>query len=99
MPIQKLKRQAQKSEKHLAFPDALAPVTHKLSFAEITGNLLKRQSQISKKRQSFSASSAPVTHKLSFAKSRAICRSADPRYRIGASLFQPRQHLSHTHSA
>ena len=66
-PIQKSKRPAQKSEKHLAFPDALAPVTRKLSFAEITGNLLKRQSQISKRRQSFSASSAPVTHKLSFA--------------------------------
>ncbi|KAM1067967.1 hypothetical protein COP1_023235 [Malus domestica] len=67
MPIQKSKRQAQKSEKHLAFPDALAPVTRKLSFAEITGNLLKRRSQISKRRQSFSASSAPVTRKLSFA--------------------------------
>ncbi|KAM0990597.1 hypothetical protein FF1_009079 [Malus domestica] len=66
-PIQKSRRQAQKSEKHLAFPDALAPVTCKLSFAEITGNLLKRQSQISKRRQSFSASSAPVTRKLSFA--------------------------------
>ncbi|KAM2887262.1 hypothetical protein FF1_011163 [Malus domestica] len=48
MPIQKSKRHAQKSEKHLAFPDALAPVTRKFSFAEITGNLLKRQSQISK---------------------------------------------------
>ncbi|KAM0971325.1 hypothetical protein ACFX2I_019124 [Malus domestica] len=65
-PIQKSKRQAQKSEKHLAFLEALAPVTRKLSFAEITGNLLKRQSQISKRRQSFSASSAPVTCKLSF---------------------------------
>ena len=32
-------------------------------------------------------------------KSRAICRSADPRYRRGVSLFQPRQHLSHAHSA
>ncbi|KAM1339792.1 hypothetical protein ACFX2H_038268 [Malus domestica] len=55
--IQKSKRQAQKSEKHLAFPDASAPVTRKLSFAEITGNLSKRRSQISKRRQSFSASS------------------------------------------
>ncbi|KAM2913154.1 hypothetical protein COP2_043839 [Malus domestica] len=53
MPIQKSKRQSQKSEKHLAFPDALAPVTSKLSFAEITGNLSKRRSQISKRRQSF----------------------------------------------
>ncbi|KAM1634897.1 hypothetical protein ACFXTN_011775 [Malus domestica] len=67
MPIQKSKRQAQKSEKHLSFPDALTPVTRKLNFAEITGNLSKRQSQISKRRQSFSASSAPVTRKLSFA--------------------------------
>ncbi|KAM2710911.1 hypothetical protein EV2_048432 [Malus domestica] len=53
--IKKSKRQARKSEKHLAFPDASAPITRKLSFAEITGNLLKRQSQISKRRQSFSS--------------------------------------------
>ncbi|KAM1295940.1 hypothetical protein ACFX1Q_016625 [Malus domestica] len=66
-PIQKSKRKTQKSDKHLAFPDALAPVTRKLTFAKITGNLLKCQSQISKRRQSFSASSAPVTRKLSFA--------------------------------
>ncbi|KAM2133713.1 hypothetical protein ACFX1R_003794 [Malus domestica] len=64
-PIQKSKRQAQKSERHLAFPDVSAPVTHKLSFAEITGNLSKRRSQISKRRH----------------------------------FFQPRQHLSHAHSA
>ena len=31
-------------------------------------------------------------------KSRVICRSADPRYRSGASLFQPRHHLSYAHS-
>ncbi|KAM1198592.1 hypothetical protein ACFX13_010165 [Malus domestica] len=72
--IQKSKRQAQKSEKHLAFPDASTPVTRKLSFAEITGNLLKHQSQISKRRQSFQP-----RHHLSYAhstlrKSRAICR-------------------------
>ncbi|KAM1297560.1 hypothetical protein EV1_024120 [Malus domestica] len=65
--IQKSKRQAQKSEKHLAFPDASTPVTRKLSFAEITGNLLKRQSQISKRRQSFQASSSPVICTLNFA--------------------------------
>ncbi|KAM1528989.1 hypothetical protein ACFX1Z_018252 [Malus domestica] len=65
--IQKSKRQAQKSEKHLAFPDASAPVTRKLSFAKITGNFSKRRSQISKRRQSFSATSAPITRKLSFA--------------------------------
>ncbi|KAM2841138.1 hypothetical protein PS2_029437 [Malus domestica] len=53
MPIQKSKRQAQKSEKHLAFPALLAPVMRKLSFTEITGNLSKRRSQISKRRQSF----------------------------------------------
>ncbi|KAM2087342.1 hypothetical protein EV2_032444 [Malus domestica] len=47
---QKSKRQAQKSERHLAFPDALTPITRKLSLAEITGNLSKRQSQISKRR-------------------------------------------------
>ncbi|KAM1400124.1 hypothetical protein TB2_026764 [Malus domestica] len=68
MPIQKSKRQAQKSEKHLAFPDALAPVTRKLSFAKITGNLSKRRSQISKRRQSFSASSTPITCTLSLMK-------------------------------
>ncbi|KAM1513294.1 hypothetical protein ACFX1Z_024738 [Malus domestica] len=67
MPIQKSKRQAQKSEKHLAFPDASAPITRKLSFAEITGNLSKRQSQISKRRQSFSAASPPVICTLNFA--------------------------------
>ncbi|KAM1747520.1 hypothetical protein FF1_008580 [Malus domestica] len=65
--IQKSKRQAQKSEKHLAFPDASAPVTRKLSFAKITGNLSKRRSQISKRRQSFSASSTPVICTLNFA--------------------------------
>ncbi|KAM1115732.1 hypothetical protein ACFX19_006448 [Malus domestica] len=32
-------------------------------------------------------------------KSRAICRSANPRYRRGASLFQPRQHPSRVNSA
>ncbi|KAM1316167.1 hypothetical protein ACFX2F_019845 [Malus domestica] len=68
MPIQKSKRQAQKSEKHLSFPDALAPVTRKLSFAEITGNLSKRRSQISKRRQSFSASSTSITCTLSLTK-------------------------------
>ncbi|KAM1151845.1 hypothetical protein ACFX19_035122 [Malus domestica] len=65
--IQKSKRQAQKSEKHLAFPDASAPITRKLSFAEITGNLSKRRSQISKRRQSFSAASSPVICTLNFA--------------------------------
>ncbi|KAM2178171.1 hypothetical protein FF2_031290 [Malus domestica] len=91
--------EAQKSERHLAFPDALAPVTRKLSLAEITGNLLKRQSQISKRRQSFQPRQHPSRANSALQKSRAICRSADPRYRRGASLFQPRQHLSHTHSA
>ncbi|KAM1518066.1 hypothetical protein ACFX1Z_021070 [Malus domestica] len=99
MPIQKSKRQAQKSEKHLAFPDALAPVTRKLSFMEITGNLLKRQSQISKRRQSFQPRQHPSRANSALRKSRAICRSADPKYRRGASLFQTRQHLSHAHSA
>ncbi|KAM2079696.1 hypothetical protein ACFX1R_027175 [Malus domestica] len=66
-PIQKSKRQAQKSEGHPAFPDAPTPITRKLSFAEITGNLSKRRSQISKRRQSFPDPSAPITHKLSFA--------------------------------
>ncbi|KAM1282314.1 hypothetical protein ACFX2I_022774 [Malus domestica] len=65
--IKKSKRQAQKSERHLAFPDASVPITRKLSFAEITGNLSKRRSQISKRCQLFSASSALVTRKLSFA--------------------------------
>ncbi|KAM0990013.1 hypothetical protein ACFX2I_008575 [Malus domestica] len=65
--IQKSKRQAQKSEKHLAFPDASVPVTRKLSFAEITGKFSNRRSQISKRRQSFSASSTPVICTLNFA--------------------------------
>ncbi|KAM1947964.1 hypothetical protein ACFX15_008214 [Malus domestica] len=65
--IQKSKRQAQKSEKHLAFPDASVPVTRKLSFAEITGKLSNRRSQISKRRQSFSASSTHVICTLNFA--------------------------------
>ncbi|KAM1721605.1 hypothetical protein ACFXTI_022860 [Malus domestica] len=59
--------EAQKSKRHLAFPDASAPVTRKLSFAEITGNLSKHRSQISKRRQSFSASSTPVICTLNFA--------------------------------
>ncbi|KAM1953299.1 hypothetical protein ACFX15_007668 [Malus domestica] len=67
MGFQRSKRQAQKSEKHLAFPDVSAPVTRKLSFAKITGNLSKHRSQISKRRQSFSATSSPITRKLSFA--------------------------------
>ncbi|KAM1766814.1 hypothetical protein ACFX12_044977 [Malus domestica] len=67
MPIQKSNRQAQKSERHLAFPDASAPITRKLSFAEITGDLSKRRSQISKRRQSFPDTSVPITRKLSFA--------------------------------
>ncbi|KAM2311937.1 hypothetical protein ACFXTH_022392 [Malus domestica] len=67
MGFQKSKRQAQKSERHLAFPDASAPITRKLSFAEIKGNLTKRRSQISKRRQSFPDTSAPITRKLSFA--------------------------------
>ncbi|KAM2483122.1 hypothetical protein ACFX1W_040800 [Malus domestica] len=99
MPIQKSKRQAQKSEKHLAFPDALAPVIRKLSFAEITGNLLKRQSQVSKRRQSFSASSAPVTHKLSFAKITGNLSKRRSQISKRRQSLQPRQHLSHAHSA
>ncbi|KAM2412460.1 hypothetical protein ACFXTH_030695 [Malus domestica] len=91
--------EAQKSERHLAFPDALAPVTRKLSFAKITGNLLKRQSQISKRRQSFQPHQHPSRANSALRKSRVICRSADPNYRRGASLFQPRQHSSHAHSA
>ncbi|KAM0959394.1 hypothetical protein TB2_024176 [Malus domestica] len=66
-PIQKSKRQSQKSKRHLAFPDALAPFTLKLSFAEITGNLSKRRPQISKRRHSFSALSTHVTCTLSLA--------------------------------
>ncbi|KAM2112044.1 hypothetical protein TB2_013084 [Malus domestica] len=99
MPIQKSKGQAQKSEKHLAFPDALAPVTRKLSFVEIMGNLLKRQSQISKRRQSFSASSAPVTRKLSFAEITGnLLKRRSQISKRRQSFFQPRQHLSHAHS-
>ncbi|KAM2708175.1 hypothetical protein EV2_046008 [Malus domestica] len=79
--------EAQKSERHLAFPNALAPVTPKLNFAEITGNLLKRQSQISKMRQSFQPRQHPSRVNSALRKSRAICRSADPKYRRGASLF------------
>ncbi|KAM1470882.1 hypothetical protein ACFX1Q_041363 [Malus domestica] len=56
-----------KSERHLVFPDASAPITRKLSFAEITGNLSKRRSQISKRRQSVSIASTPVTCTLSLA--------------------------------
>ncbi|KAM1056467.1 hypothetical protein ACFX13_030614 [Malus domestica] len=97
--IQKSKRQAQKSEKHLAFPDASAPVTRKLSFAEITGNLSKRRSQISKRSiLLFQTRRHPSHANSALRKSRAICRSADPRYRRGASLFQPRHHLSYAHS-
>ncbi|KAM1467101.1 hypothetical protein ACFX2I_032244 [Malus domestica] len=50
------------------FSASSAPITRKLSFAKITGNLSKRQSQISKKRQSFSASSTPITRTLSLMK-------------------------------
>ncbi|KAM1556673.1 hypothetical protein ACFX15_039629 [Malus domestica] len=67
-PIQKSKRQAQKSKRHFAFLDMSAPITCKLSFAEIKGNLSKRRSQISKRRQSFSATSTPVMCTLSLAK-------------------------------
>ncbi|KAM1149099.1 hypothetical protein FF1_029675 [Malus domestica] len=87
MPIQKSKKQAQKSEKHLAFPALLAPVMRKLSFTEITGNLSKRRSQISKRRQSFQPRQHPSRANSALRKSRAICRSADPRYRGGASIF------------
>ncbi|KAM1797982.1 hypothetical protein ACFX12_032102 [Malus domestica] len=99
MPIQKSKRQAQKSEKHLAFPDALAPVTRKLSFAEITGNLSKRRSQISKRRQSFSASSAPVTRKLSFAEITGnLSKRRSQISKRCQSFFSLVKHLSYAHS-
>ncbi|KAM1750573.1 hypothetical protein ACFX11_008795 [Malus domestica] len=86
-------------EEALVFSALSAPVTRKLSFAEITGNLLKRQSQISKRRQSFQPRQHPSRANSALRKSRVICRSANPRYRRSASLFQPRQHLSHARSA
>ncbi|KAM1826735.1 hypothetical protein ACFX13_026055 [Malus domestica] len=99
MPIQKSKRQAQKSEKHLAFPEALAPVTRKLSFAEITGNLSKRRSQISKRRQSFSASSAPVAQTQLCGNHGQFVEAPIPDVEEVPVFFQPRQHLSRAHSA
>ncbi|KAM2964855.1 hypothetical protein FF2_022599 [Malus domestica] len=64
-----------------------APVTRKLSFAEITGNLLKRQSQISKRRQSFQP-----RHHLSYAHStlrklRVICRRFSVKEKTRESLL------------
>ncbi|KAM1392516.1 hypothetical protein ACFX2I_020084 [Malus domestica] len=73
-----------KIEEAPAFPDLLAPVTRKLSFAEITGNLSKRRSQKSKRPLLFQTCQHLSHANSALQKLRAICRSADLRNRRGA---------------
>ncbi|KAM1814374.1 hypothetical protein ACFX14_027630 [Malus domestica] len=43
---QNSRRQAQKSERHLLYPDVSASITCTLSFVEITGNLSKISGEV-----------------------------------------------------
>ncbi|KAM2989143.1 hypothetical protein FF2_003153 [Malus domestica] len=66
-----------------AFPDLSASVTCRVSFAEITGSLLKRQFHISERHLLFQTCQHLSHAEYALRKSRAVCRSADSRYRRG----------------
>ncbi|KAM1658555.1 hypothetical protein ACFXTN_042700 [Malus domestica] len=94
-----------------SFPDLSALVTCNLytrrssELEEASSELEKASSELEEASSEIEEASVfldmspPVTYTLSFAKSRAVCRSADSRYRRGISFIQTCQHMSHTHSA
>ncbi|KAM2563615.1 hypothetical protein TB2_011998 [Malus domestica] len=79
----KLEEASSEIREAFAFLDVSASVTCTLTFAEITGSLSKRRFQISKRHLLFQTCQRLSHTHSALWKSRAVCRSADSRYRRG----------------
>ncbi|KAM2325941.1 hypothetical protein ACFX1X_025223 [Malus domestica] len=74
-----------------------ASVTCRVSFAEITGSLSKHRFQISKRHLFFQTCQHLSHAESALQKSRAVCRSADSRYRKSI-CFSRRVSACHMHT-